>query len=153
MTSAAYPTVYAALVSTVTAALDPVRVVDGFDTSNDPGDVVMIGVADPADVTAIAAGSISQVQATMGTPRTRDETGTINGVAMAWNGDGLPAEARAAAFALVAEVEAVLRADPALGVTAFQNLVSEFSTGSVLEDKEDGATCAISFTVAYKARI
>lgn len=153
MTTAAYPTVYAALVSAAEAAITTARVVDGYDTSQDPGDVVMIGVPNIADTTAISAGSYSQSQAAMGTPRSRDETGSINGLVLAWNGDGDSSAARLAAFALVAELEDALRADPALGVDDFAYLVTQMNTGDVLEDKEDGATCAISFTVTYAARI
>lgn len=152
MTSAAYPTVYAALVSTIDAAI-ATRVTDGYDTSSDQGDVVMIGVPNIADTNAISAGSFTQSTATMGTPRSREETGSINGLALAWNGDGSASAARLAAFALIASIEGVLRATPALGVTSFGYLVAQMNTGDVVEDKEDGATCAISFTVTYAARI
>ena len=156
MTSAAYPTVYAALVTAIDNALT-VRVVDGYDISDDPGDVVMVGVPSLSSTTSIAAGSFSQVAATMGSTRTRDETGTINGVVMARNGDadatGAAAD-RTAAFGYVASIESALRTDPSLGLMpTFQRVVVQMSTGDVLEDKTDGATCAISFTVAYVARI
>lgn len=152
MTSAAYPTVYAALVAVADAALS-VRVVDGYDVSEDPGDVVMIGVPNITDVNAIAAGSFSQAVATMGTPRTREETGSINGVVLAWNGDGDSSAARLAAFAILADLEDALRTDPSLGLTAFTRTVAQLETGAIAEDKQDGATCAISFTVIYAARI
>lgn len=153
MTTAAYPTVYAALVATATTALPTVRVVDGYDVSEDPGDVLMIGVPSLTDTTAIAAGSFNQVIATMGTPRSREETGTINGVVLAWNGDADSSAARLAAFAILGDLEDALRADPSLGVTAFARTVAQLETGAVAEDKLDGATCAISFTVIYAARI
>lgn len=152
MTSAAYPTVYAALVATLDAALS-VRVVDGYDVSDDPGDVVMVGVPSLASTSSISAGSFTQAVATLGTGRSRDEAGTINGVVLAWNGDGDASAARLAAFGYIASAESALRADPALGLTTFAYLVVEIATGDVLEDKVDGATCAISFTVTYKARI
>jgi hypothetical protein len=154
--TAAFPTVIAALVSTADTALaatDAVRVVRGFDLSDDPSDVVLIGVPNLSDVNAISAGTFSQTQATMGTPRSRDETGTINCVVMARNGEGDQEAACAAAFGYLADIESAVRSDPALGVTAFGYLVAEINSGDVLEDKVDGATCALPFTVTYKARI
>lgn len=155
MTSAAYPTVIAALFATADEALsnDSFRVVRGYDLSDDPSDVMMIGVPSLSDVNSISAGSFSQEFATLGTPRSRDENGTINGVVMARNGQGDQQAATEAAFGYVAGLEAALRADPAMGVTDFAYLVAQMSTGDVAEDQVDGATTAISFTVAYRARI
>ena len=152
MTSAAYPTVYAALVTTIDNA-PPVRVVDGYDTSSDPGDVVMVGVPSLSSTTSISAGSFTQAPGPMGSTRPRDENGTINGVVMAWKGDGDASAARTAAFGYIASIESALRTDPAIGVTTFARLVVQFASGDVLEDKVDGAACAISWTVSYVARI
>lgn len=153
--SAAYPTVYAALVAVADTALTgTVRVVDGFDISDDPGNVVQIGVPSISDTSSISAGTFNQEAQTFGRAAGgREETGSINCVAMAWNGDGDQGAARAAAFGYIASIEAALRADPTLGVTAFDYLVTQLISGDVAEDKVDGATTAISFVVAYKARI
>jgi hypothetical protein len=154
MTSAAYPTVHAALVTLATATLPSVRVVDGYDVSEDPGNIVQIGVPSLSSTTSISAGTFTQEMETFGRlVGGRLETGSINGVAMAWNGDGDQAAARSAAFGYIAAIGDALRTDPSMGVTAFAELVAELSTGDVAEDKVDGATTAISFTVAYKARI
>lgn len=152
MTSAAYPTVVAALLTVVDAALS-CRVVDGFDVSSDPGDVVYLGLRDIRDANAIVSGSFTQTVGPMGSTRPRDEDGTINGLVWAWNGDGDAAAARTAAFGYLASIESALRADPAIGVTAFQRLVVQLSAGDVVEDKEDGANCALPITVTYSARI
>lgn len=153
MTDVAYPVVYAALLSTAGTAFGAtLRVVDGFDISDDPGDVMLLGVPSITDVNAITAGSFTQDPATLGTTRPRDETGTINGVVFAWNGDGNAATARSTAFGYLATLNAALRATPKLG-TSLAYLVAQLSAGDVLEDKQDGANCAVSFTVAYKARI
>lgn len=154
MSSAAYPTVVTALVTAVTTAVgSSARVVRGFDLSDDPADVVLIGVPNPGDVNAIAAGSLNQSPATLGTPRSRDEEGSIYGVVMARNGQGDQAAACNAAFGYLASIESSLRTDPALGVTSFAYLVAQLSIGDVFEDQVDGATTAVSFTVTYKARI
>jgi hypothetical protein len=155
MTSAAFPTVIAALTTAATTALtgQPARVVRGFDLSDDPSDVVLIGVPSLTDVNAIAVGTFSQAVAPMGTTRPRDETGSINCVVMARNGQGDQGASCAAAFAYLALIEASLRTDPKLGVTTFPYLVAQMASGDVLEDQADGATTAIPFVVTYKARI
>lgn len=152
MPSTAYPTVYAAVVSTAHTALDAtVRVVDGYDLSSDPGDVVLIGVPTLADENAIAAGSFSQDPSTFGrAPGTRKETGTVNGFALARNGDGDQTGARTTAFSYIDALADALRNDPTIGVTAF-SLVAQLTSGDISEDQVDGATCAVSFTVTYTA--
>ena len=65
MSSSAWPAVIAAVKSTATTALAPTRVIRGKDTSNDPTDVVMIGVIDPESDPA-DAGSFQQAMQTFG---------------------------------------------------------------------------------------
>jgi hypothetical protein len=150
--SSAWQTVRAALVTTADNALS-IRVSDGFDLSSDPGDVLMIAVPNLSDVNSITAGSFSQAMATMGSTRTRDEDGSINGVVMARNGQGDQALATSTAFGYIASLEAALRSDPSLGITSYVYLEAWMTSGDVLEDQIDGATTAISFTVTYKARL
>lgn len=159
MTSAAYPTVVTALVSTATTALasqiaaGTMRVVRGYDLSADTSDVMMIGVPSLTSTSSISAGSFTQGVATMGTPRKRDETGSINGIVMARNGQGDQAAACTAAFGYFAALEAAIRTDPTLGVNTFGRLVVGVNSGDVLEDQVNGATTALSFTITYAARI
>jgi hypothetical protein len=145
--------VFAALVTTATTALSGVlRVVDGSDLSSDPGDVMMIGVPTLTDVNAISAGSFSQDATTYGRAGgVRTETGTINGVVVARNGQGDQSAARAAAFGYLTTLSDALRTDPSMGITAVGDPVAQLSAGDVAEDQTDGATTAISFTVAYRA--
>lgn len=159
MATAAYPTVVTALVTTASTALaTPIaagtfRVVRGYDLSSDPSDVMLIGVPKLSDANAIAAGSITQEVGPMGTTRPRDENGQIFGVVMARNGDGNQATACNAAFGYLASLETALRSDPKMGVTSFSYLVTQLTVGDVFEDQVEGATTAVEFTVAYKARI
>ena len=148
----AYPTVYAAVLSTATTALTGmVRVVDGFDLSSEPGDVVLIGVPNLGEEESIAAGSFSQDPSTFGrAPGTRKETGTVNGCVLAQNGQGEAANARTTAFSYIDALADALRNDPSIGVTAF-SLVAQLTSGDISEDQVDGATCAVSFTVTYTA--
>lgn len=154
MTTVAYPMVYAALVTAATTALSGAcRVVDGYDLSNDPGDVMEIGVPSIADVNAISAGDFSQDAATFGRAAGGlKETGTINGIVLARNGQGDLTTARTAAFGYLTTLGTAIRADRAMGVTAF-DLVAKVTSGDVAEDQVDGATVAVSFTVTYAALI
>lgn len=155
MTEVAYPVVYAALHTLADSTLTDVRVVDGFDFSQDPGDVLLLGVPNITDATAIAAGSFDQDMATLGTTHPRDETGAINCVLMAWVGETDETSADAArtkAFGYLTELAVALRAAPKLG-TSLAYLKAQLGSGSIAEDKAAGATCSVSFTVVYKARI
>jgi hypothetical protein len=153
MSSSAYPTVFAALVTTATTALgDTIRVVDGFDLSSDAGDVMVFGVPNLTDSNAISAGSFTQTTQGFGRTGVRQEAGTISGYVMAWNGDGDQTTARTTAFGYLSTLGDALRLDPKMGVTAF-DVAAQVSAGDVLEDQAEGATTAISFTVAYQALI
>lgn len=151
MADVAYPTIYGALYEVAEDALgDVLRVVDGFDLSADRDDVLCLGVPNLADESSISAAQFEQEQVGHGSAGIIRETGSINGVAWSWNGDGDSQAARIAAAGYIATLGAAIRADRSLGVTDF-NLVAQMGTGDVAEDKVDGATCAISFTVNYTA--
>lgn len=156
MASAAFPQVVAAVLSTAEDALaGSARVVRGLDLSADPGDVVLIGVSDISEAEGDApatVGSFSQEMQTFGGNRV--ETGFINGLAQAWDGNSDQEETFDTAFGYLALIEAAVRATPALGVTGVDYLVAEMSTGDVTEFQDDqGSGIALAFTIAYQARI
>ena len=152
MTSAAFPTVIAAVVTTADTALPTARVVRGRDFSSDPGDVVMVGVSD-ADYSGgwDDAGGYRQAMHTFGGHR--EEIGNVNGVVLARNGDGDSAAALETAFSMIAALEASVATTPNLGVTSLEYLVAEMETGSIQESSDEGASAALSFVITYKARI
>lgn len=157
MTEIAYPTVYAAVVTLATNALTTLRVVDGYDTSQDEGDVLVLGVPNIFDTQSINAGTFSQTMNTFGVTAGRQESGTINGVLLAWVGDTddtSAAVARAKAFGYLGMLAQALRSTPRLGIavgSSPQDVVAQLGSGSPLEDKVGGATCVIPFTVDYLA--
>lgn len=153
MTSVAYPVVYAALLEFGDAAVSA-RLTDGYDLSDDPSDVIQLGVPNLSDTEAISAGTFSQEQVGHGAAGFVKETGSINGIALATNGDGDALAARAAVFGYLDDLGAAIRADRHIGVTDFDLVVgTALANGDVAEDKVDGATCAVSFTVNYTAHI
>jgi hypothetical protein len=152
MTSAAWPTVIAAVMSTATAVLPTARVVRGRDSTDDFGNLVMVGVADLNSGGWDNAGDYQQTMQTFG--GRREEKGTVNGFVMARNGDDDLAGAEEAAFAMIAALEASIATSPALGVVSLDYLVAEIDSGSVQELASDaGANAALSFVITYRARI
>lgn len=156
-TVSAIPAVIDALVAQADAALTSVTVYDGFGISDDPGDFLMVGVDDADLLDAATSAESSQVPATMGTLRTRQETGTVTCLALSWNGDADMAAARTAAFATANEVSDLIRADPSLGLGApdFRLLVAGYGGSERLmqNQDEDGAEAALVFTVTFTAQI
>lgn len=155
MTSAAFPTVIAAVMTTAGVTLPGVRVVRGRDITNETGDVVMVGVLDPDDTGGgdwESAGSYQQSMHTFGGKR--EEIGRVNCLAVAWNGDSDQAAALDAALALIAALEASVATSPSLGVSSFDFLVAEMESGDIHESSNsEGASAALSFVITYKARI
>jgi hypothetical protein len=73
----------------------------------------------------------------------REEVGEVNGLVVAWNGQADQDAACSTAFGYLASIEAAVRADPTLGLTAFDYVVAELSAGDVTESQNDaGATTA-----------
>lgn len=165
MAVAAMPAVLLALVSQSTAAIqakidaDEIdrRVVrlGGIGPTDDPGPHFLdIGRNDPAVTDLFDPGQHGQTMATCGTARTRDEDGTINCVATSWNGDMDTEQAMADAFDTLEVVSAVLRSDPSLGITGYQQLSCEIqSVTPEFAPFDGGVDCAVVFTVHYTARI
>lgn len=154
MTSAAFPTVIAAVFTTATATLPGVRVVRGRDISNDPSDKIMVGVSDASSdgLSWEDAGSYEQAMHTFAGKR--QEIGRVNCVAVTWNGDSDQAAALNAACTMIAALEASVATSPSLGVSSFDFLVAEVESGTVRElPSDEGASAALSFVITYKARI
>lgn len=152
--AAAFPTVITAVLTTAQAAT-PERVVRGRDiVSSDPDhDAVMIGVARLDDSPGWdSAGSFTQEFQTFGGNRL--ETGTVNCLVLAWNGDSDQDAATTAAFAIFADIAAAIRATPTLGITTFDYMVAQVTSSDVTEaQNDDGANTVLPFVVSYEARI
>lgn len=154
MVSVAYPVAYAALLDLADDQLN-LRVVDGWDPSNANDDVLMLGVPNLADSVAISSGSFAQEQVGHGAAGYIKETGSINGLMVAWNGDATDdgaLSARSTAFGYLDALNAAVRNNRSLSVTAFDlNVGAAFANGDVSEDKVNGATCVVSFAINYTA--
>lgn len=146
-----------ALFTQASAALPDALVFDGFQLGDDPGpDILMIGVDDGQSTSAAATADSSQTQATAGTPRSRNETGSVNCWALSWTGNATPKEARDGVRAILAAVENILRADPQLGIPRPNGQVLVIQIGDVrlVQDQTDtGAEALLTFTVNFEARL
>jgi hypothetical protein len=72
-----------------------------------------------------SAGTFQQTMQTFG--GNREEVGEVNGLIVAWNGQGDADAACSTAFGYLASIEAAVRADPTLGLTAFDYVVAELA--------------------------
>lgn len=152
MANAAFPSVIAAVMTVAADALPFVSVVRGRDVSQESGDVVMVGVRDMLGDQWEAAGAFQQTMQTFG--GNREEVGSVSCLVVAWNGNGDQDAASTAAFDHLAAIEAAVRADQTLGLTAFDYVVAEFEAGDVSESQNpQGAAVALSFSITYKIRI
>lgn len=153
MATSVIPAVIDYLVTHATTALSASSVIvyDGFGTSDEPGDFLMIGVDDPESVnTAFSADSVQQWAHANYTAR--DEEGDVTCAALSWNGDCDQKAARDAVFAITAALENLLRADPTLAGAV---LWSSYGTSTQLTQNQsnDGAMSLVVFKVHFRARI
>lgn len=158
MTDVAYPVVYSAFLAVAQSALSgSMRVTDGYDVSEDPSDVLMLGVPNLSDISSITSGNFRQRQVGHGAAGIVTEEGTVNGIVITWNGDASDAgalAARSAAFDRLADLNAAIRADRTLGVMDFDLVVgTAIASGDVAESKPNGAECGVSFTFNYTAQL
>lgn len=143
------PALIAQLVTQLDAAL-AVPVSDGPMLGSEADTAWLeIGVGDPADPDGTAAKSRFEWRG-LGA-KSRDENITILCAAWAWTGDDAVSVPRASAYALLAQVEAILFADPSLGGVALFGIASEVTLRQGLG--QDGAKAAVLFEVEAKARL
>lgn len=155
-TTSAIPDVIDALFTQCGQALPNVTVSDGFGVTDSAGEFLFIGVESPDDEDSSTSAESSQQAATFGTDRPRQEDGTITCAALSSNGNtnGQKA-ARDAVFALAKSVADLCRADPALGVTGYRSLVTDYGTTQRLTQNQydNGVDAILTFTVRFRARI
>lgn len=157
MATSAIPDVIDALFTLCQTNLTGVTVYDGYGSSSDPGDFLMIGVEDPNSANP-ANSADSRQQWANATGTARDEQGLVTCAAVSWNGDADQKAARTAAFATVAAVENLIRTDYTLGGLSsllWCEIGGSTGTGMVLTQATNasGALAQVVFRVHYRARI
>lgn len=157
MATSKIPDVIDALVSICGSAssLSGVKVYDGpVTTQEDAKQILWIGMDDPDSPTAPIGGEFSQQFPGLGT-RQRDDDGMIHCVAECWSGSSDVRSVRVEAFAIVAAVENLIRADATLGGTlsAVAGWAQVLSGQLRQNNTQEGAVARVAFQVQYKARI
>lgn len=116
-------------------------------------------IAFPGDPEAEGeAGQSGQVVATMGTARRRQEEGVVRCLAVDQRGDvgpGIASASRTAALSVLDDVDAELRADPALGlVPTFEHMVARIGgLPSIRPFLAAGVVTWVEFDVLFSVRI
>lgn len=148
MTTSRIPAVVSALVSTFTAAMTGVKVIDGpFDTVPD-GDYLTVGWTPDGELT-----TGSQAWASLGN-RARDERIDIPCYVDSYSGSTDVATRRNAAFTLLAAAETAIRNDPTLGGVVPKPGWAQIGTYSERQEQtEAGLAVGIVFHVLVQARI
>ena len=152
MTTSALPTFITNVLAALNAApaLSGVRIFDGpeIDTSY-PNDWIAVG-HDGSDDGDFEAAAASQEYAPIGALR-KNEDGALSCVLSTWDGTTDITARRVRAFALLAAVEDVVRADPSFsgavlwaGLESFQLQYRQTNQGAAVE---------IPFSLTYRARI
>ena len=128
-----------------------VLVFDGPPVSGDAGATEIV-VGGSFDTDQTDAGGFTQDWRTDGgASATRDETIRLNCELRYWTGDPDMAAARSGAFALLAQVSRVLRANTSLGVAAL--LWCHITSGTVTQELNSGAVVTVAFTITAEAQI
>ncbi len=148
------PAVTDALVGLSEAAVEPLGFVvfDGVGLGEDPSDFVVVGIPDPTSSNLSTAATVEQDWATLGN-LSRDESGSLDCIAYAVDGDSDQKAARDRVFAAVAAIGAAVLSDLTLGgvpgllwsgvrITHYDQSQSDF-----------GAEAQISFQLGFRARI
>lgn len=152
MTASAIPALIDALLTLCREALTEVTVHDGWPWQADTADALYIGCDDPwARGRSHDGGDSDQEWASLGA-RDRDEEATVTCAAVAWDGSGDIATARAAAYAMVDAVQALLDTDPRLGV---QGVLKAVIANTRYRPGMDqlGAVCLVLFDVRATTRL
>lgn len=128
-----------------------VKVLDGPTVTNDPlNEMVCVGYDGDPEGEGQAA-DFTQEWASIG-QKAKAETFTITCAVVVWRGSTKVRPVRVRAYALLAEVENALRADPSLGLPP--PTVVAFASGGLFQaQRQSGMECRIPFQIAVKTRI
>lgn len=149
----AWPDVVDALLSACrdSEALADRVVVDGDEPEGDDVEhYLYIGLGDPRRDDS-DAGKFDQTW-NMSSSAGRRESGTVNCIAVSYDGSGDQRAARSGCFATLGAVQRILRADPRLSV---DGVLSTSFTGGLPDQVQtsSGAVCAVRFQVDYEAQL
>ena len=147
-----WPDIVDALLSLCKDALPDRAVIDGPGPEGDDAEhFLFIGMGDPRRDDS-DAGKFDQVW-NMSTAAGRRESGTVNCIALSYDGSGDQQAARQGCFETVGAVQRILKADTRLG--GVDGLISTSFTGGLPDQVQTsrGAACAVRFSVDFEAQL
>lgn len=148
-TTSRIPAVLDALVSTLTAALPAVTVIDGPLVRVPDGDYLTVGATPEND-----RPTGQQTWIGVGPTKVRGEEIDVPCYCDSYSGSTAVSTRRNAAFAILAAAETSLRADPSLGGVLTVPGIAEISTYSdYQEETEKGLAVGVVFHITCKTRI
>lgn len=150
--TSAIPDVIDYLVTTLTAALPDVTVIDGPGiTDASAENWLFVGVDDPDSESAPTSAEATSDWSTLGARQRREDI-VVHCAAISYSGDDVIKTVRDAAFVTVAGVEQAIVTDPTLGGAV---LYATFGgVGAVRQNTNDqGVEAWALFTVAARARL
>lgn len=149
MTTSRIPAVIDALVSTLTAALPGVDVIDGPLITLPDGDYLTVGATPAGDTT-----TGRQTWIGVGPSKVRGEQIDVPCYCDSYSGSTTVSTRRNAAFALMAAAENALRADPSLGgVLTVPGIAQIESYADYQEQTESGLAVGVVFHITCNTRI
>lgn len=147
-----WPAVVDALLALCADALPDRAVIDGPGPEGDDAEhFLFIGMGDPRRDDS-DAGKFDQDWPTV-TTRSRSESGTVNCIALSYDGSGDQRAAREGCFETLAAVQRLMHADTRLG--GVDGLISTSFTGGLPDQVQTsrGAACAVRFSVDFKSTL
>lgn len=142
-----------ALISMFTAVLGAENVFDGAQPISDlVTNYVVVGASDPFDVNFDEAATSDQGWQWLGLQH-RQETFTVNCVAVSWNGDANPKTARDGAFTIMQALTNQMMTDPTLGLPELTYITKISGTKMRAGQDADGAFVSLQFGVEFWARL
>jgi hypothetical protein len=153
MSTSALPSFLSAVITALKADsnLSNVRVFDGIEIDQSyPGDAIAIGHDGSTEGDDMTTASVRQEYIQLGA-KNKFEDAEINCALWSWDGTSDLASRRTRAFAILGEIETVIRSDVSFGgVVIYSGLESHQLN---YRQTNAGAAVVITFTITYRAKI
>lgn len=152
MATSRTPAIIDALVTACRAALTNVLVTDGKGVTLNPGDYLMVGVDDPEADGMREASDSRHTWSGLGN-HARDQEGDLWFVAGSVDGGNDAKVARDAAYAVMAEVEDIVRTDPTVSAVISSGWALTSSERLTQGQTNKGAHARVAFQIHFKTRL
>jgi hypothetical protein len=153
MSTSALPSFLSAVITALKADsnLSNVRVFDGIEIDQSyPGDAIAIGHDGSTEGDDMTTASVRQEYIQLGA-KSKFEDAEINCALWSWDGTSDLASRRTRAFAILGEIETVIRSDVSFGGVVIYSGLENHQLN--YRQTNAGAAVVITFTITYRAKI